>query len=51
MLDPVSVDAYGSKMPLIRSVIFQYLNLLTVTVWDAGLTELVEKAIRESGWA
>ena len=51
MLDPVIVDAYGSKMPLnqLSNVSAPESRLLTVTVWDAGLSEAVEKAIRESG--
>ena len=51
MLDPVVVDAYGSKMPLnqLSNVSAPESRLLTVTVWDAGLSEAVEKAIRDSG--
>ncbi len=51
MLDPVLVDAYGSKMPLnqVSNVSAPEARLLTVTVWDAGLADAVEKAIRESG--
>ena len=51
MLDPVVVDAYGSKMPLnqVSNISVPESRLLTVTVWDAGLTEIVEKSIRESG--
>ena len=51
LLDPVVVDVYGSKMPLnqVSNISVPESRLLTVTVWDAGLTELVEKAIRESG--
>ena len=51
MLDPVTVDAYGSKMPLnqLSSVSAPESRLLTVTVWDSGLSEAVEKAIRDSG--
>ena len=51
MLDPVIVDAYGSKMPLnqLSNVSAPEPRLLTVTVWDAGMSESVEKAIRDSG--
>lgn len=51
MLDPVSVDAYGSKMPLnqVSNISVPESRLLTVTVWDADLTDVVEKSIRESG--
>ena len=51
MLDPVIVDAYGSKMPLnqLSNISAPESRLLTVTVWDAGLSEAVEKAVRDSG--
>lgn len=51
MLDPVMVDMYGSKMPLnqVGTVSVPESRLLTVTVWDVGATQAVEKAIRESG--
>ena len=51
MLEPVMVDAYGSKMPLnqVGSVSVPEARLLVVQVWDATMTKLVEKAIRESG--
>jgi len=50
MLDPIQVDAYGSKMPLnqISNISVPEARLLTVTVWDAGLAPAAEKAIRES---
>ncbi|MHA1113417.1 MAG: ribosome recycling factor [Alphaproteobacteria bacterium] len=50
LLDPVTVDAYGSKMPLnqVGSVSVMDARLLTVQVWDAGLVGAVEKAIREA---
>ena len=51
MLDPVFVEAYGSKMPLnqLSNVSAPESRLLTVTVWDSGLADTVEKAIRDSG--
>ncbi len=51
MLDPVSVDVYGSKMPLnqIGNISAPEPRLLTVQVWDASNTSAAEKAIRESG--
>lgn len=51
MLEPVQVDAYGSRMPInqVGNVGVPEPRLLTVQVWDAGLTKAVEKAIRESG--
>ena len=50
MLEPVMVDAYGSKMPMsqVGNISAPEPRLLTVTVWDALLTSAVEKAIRES---
>ena len=51
MLDPVQVDAYGSKMPLnqLASVGTPEPRLLTVQVWDDNNTKAVEKAIRDAG--
>lgn len=51
MLEPVSVDAYGSRMPLnqVSNISVPEPRLLTVSVWDAGLVAATEKAIRESG--
>jgi ribosome recycling factor len=50
MLEPIMVDAYGSKMPItqVGNISAPEPRLLTVTVWDASLTAAVEKAIRES---
>ncbi len=51
LLDPVQVDAYGSKMPLnqVGSVSAPENRLLVVQVWDEGLVKAVEKGIRDSG--
>jgi ribosome recycling factor len=51
LLDSVTVEVYGSKMPLnqVGSVSVPESRLLTVQVWDAGNTPMVEKAIRNSG--
>lgn len=51
MLDPVTVEVYGSKMPLnqVGTISAPEPRLLTVQVWDAGQTNFVEKAIRDSG--
>ena len=51
LLDPVSVDAYGTKMPInqLGTVGVPDPRLLTVQVWDAGLAGAVDKAIRDSG--
>ena len=50
MLEPITVDAYGSRMPLnqVSNISAPEPRLLSVTVWDAGLAPAVEKAIRES---
>lgn len=51
MLDPVTVEVYGSRMPLnqVGSVSVPEPRMLTVTVWDATAVKAVEKAIREAG--
>jgi ribosome recycling factor len=50
LLDTVRVDAYGQSMPLnqVASVSAPEPRLLTVTPWDKGLTQAVERALRES---
>ncbi len=51
MLEPVMVDAYGSRLPInqVANVNVPEPRLLTVQVWDAGLVKSVEKAITEAG--
>ncbi len=51
LLDPVVVDAYGSKMPLnqVATISTPEPRMISVQVWDKGLAGAVEKAIRESG--
>lgn len=51
MLDPVTVDVYGARMPLnqVATVGVPEARLLTVQVWDASQTKAVEKAIRDAG--
>lgn len=51
LLDTVTVDAYGSRMPLAQcgSVSVPEPRLITVSVWDSGLVKSVEKAIRDAG--
>lgn len=51
LLEPVTVDAYGSKMPLnqVATVSVPEPRLLSVQVWDQSMSAAVEKAIRESG--
>jgi len=47
LLDPVTVDAYGSHLPLnqVGNISAPEPRLLTVQVWDKGLVKAVEKAI------
>ncbi len=51
MLESVTVEAYGSRMPLnqVGTVSVPEPRLLTVQVWDASMTKAVEKSIREAG--
>ena len=51
MLDPVTVEVYGSMMPLnqVGTVNVPEPRMLTVQVWDKSSVKAVEKAIRESG--
>src|SRR5271166_2172184 len=51
LLEPVTVDAYGSSMPLnqVASVSVPEPRLIVVQVWDRGLAKAVDKAIRDSG--
>ncbi|MDP1730762.1 MAG: ribosome recycling factor [Devosia sp.] len=51
LLEPVMVEAYGSKMPLnqVATVTVPEARMLSVQVWDRGLAGAVEKAIRNSG--
>jgi ribosome recycling factor len=50
LLEPLTVDAYGSQMPMnqVGTISAPEPRLLTVQVWDNGLIKAVEKAIRES---
>lgn len=50
LLEPITVDAYGSAMPMtqVGTVGVPEPRLLTVQVWDKSLVKAVEKAIRES---
>jgi ribosome recycling factor len=50
LLDTVRIDAYGQSMPLnqVASVSAPEPRLLTVTPWDKGLIQAVERALRES---
>ena len=48
LLEPISVPAYGSEMPLnqVSTVSVPEARMLSVQVWDKGLVKAVEKAIR-----
>ena len=50
MLDSVEVDYYGSKVPLkqVGNVNVRDSQTLTVQVWEKGMLQSVEKAIREA---
>ncbi len=51
LLEPVSVEAYGGRMPLnqVATVTVPEPRMLSVQVWDRTLASAVEKAIRNSG--
>lgn len=51
LLEPVIVEAYGSKMPInqLASVSVPEPRMLSVQVWDQKLAHAVDKAIRDSG--
>ena len=50
LLEPLTVDAYGSSMPMnqVGSISVPEPRMLSVQVWDNSLVKAVEKAIRES---
>lgn len=50
MLDPITVNVYGSTMPInqLATINVPEPRLITVQVWDRGTAQAVEKAIRES---
>ncbi len=51
LLEPVTVDAYGSAMPInqVGSISVPEPRMVTVQVWDRSLVGAVEKAIRSAG--
>ncbi len=51
MLEHVTVEAYGSRMPINQcgSVTVPEPRMINVQVWDASISKSVEKAIREAG--
>jgi ribosome recycling factor len=50
ILDPVTVEAYGSRMPLnqVANITVPEARMLGVSVWDKSMVGAVERAIRES---
>lgn len=51
LLEPITVEAYGSRTPLsqLATVTVPEPRMLSVQVWDRSLSMAVEKAIRDSG--
>ena len=51
LLAPVTVEAYGSRVPLsqVSNVNVLDTRLLAVQVWDQSLVNAVDKAIRDAG--
>src|SRR5690606_28481164 len=51
LLEPVTVEAYGGRMPLnqVATVTVPEPRMLSVQVWDRTLAGAVEKGIRNSG--
>jgi len=50
LLEPLVVDAYGSRMPInqVGTLGVPEPRMITVQVWDKAVVSAVEKAIRES---
>jgi len=50
LLDPVHVDAYGASMPVsqLATISVPEPRMISVSVWDQGLVQAVDRAIRES---
>ena len=51
LLEPITVEAYGSTVPLnqIANINVPEPRMITVNVWDRGMVKVVDKAIREAG--
>lgn len=51
LLEPVMVEAYGQMTPInqVGTVNVPESRMVTINVWDKGLVNKVEKAIRQSG--
>jgi ribosome recycling factor len=50
MVEPITVDAYGSHMPLnqLATISVPEARMIVVQVWDRSMAGAVERAIRES---
>jgi ribosome recycling factor len=50
ILDPITVEAYGSRVPLnqVANITVPEPRMLGVSVWDKSMAQAVERAIRES---
>src|SRR5262245_20858583 len=50
LVEPIMVNAYGSKMPLnqVATISVPEPRMISVSVWDKSLVSAVDKAIRES---
>jgi len=50
LLEPIQVEAYGQRMPLLQvgTITVPEPRMLAVQVWDKGMVNAVEKAIRDS---
>ncbi|MEM7440342.1 MAG: ribosome recycling factor [Pseudomonadota bacterium] len=51
ILDNITIDAYGSQMPLnqVGTINVPEPRMITVNIWDKGLVNVVDKAIRNAG--
>lgn len=51
LLEPVTVEAYGTQMPInqVATIAAPEPRLLTVQVWDKSMVHSAEKAIRDAG--
>ena len=51
LLDPVKVEAYGNTVPInqVGTISTPESRMITVQVWDKGLSKAVDKAIRDAG--
>ncbi len=50
LLEPVQVEAYGQRMPItqVASISVPEPRALSVSVWDKGMVQAVDKAIRDA---